>query len=270
MRNIRDLIFVRRTIQYAAPLLVVLVMWTGVALCVHAVRGVDMPTPLNTFERLIELLAGSSLAGHTLLCHIKESGIRWLTGFSIAAISGIGFGLLAGGIPGVGKATAGLPQILLMIPGLAWIPVAILMFGIGEASTIFMIAVSAFAPIAVNVQDGIRGVDVHLVRAARMMGAGPCTLFLQVLCPAALPVCITGLRIGLGTGLRVLVAAEMVVGTGTGLGYAIIQSRWSLDYTAAFVCIAVICLIGLTVERLFLNVVEKKTIARWNLTPDKS
>ena len=125
-----------------------------------------------------------------------------------------------------------------------------------------------FAPLAVNVRDGIQGVNPHLVRAARMMGANQCTLFFQVLLPAALPAFITGMRLSLGTGWRVLVAAEMVVGTGTGLGYSIIQARWSLDYTAAFVCIAIICLVGLTVERFVLQVVERKTINRWKLTQD--
>ena len=262
--------FVGRSIQHISPLILVLAVWTCIALIVHVLRGVDMPTPWHTAERMIVLFGGAPLAGHTLFYHIGESVIRWITGFSIAATAGISFGLLAGGIPWIAKATAGIPQVLLMIPGLAWIPVAILLFGIGEASTIFMIAVSAFAPIAVNVQNGILNCDLHLVRAARMMGSSQQTLFFQVLLPAALPSIITGLRIGLGTGWRVLVAAEMVVGTGAGLGYAIIQTRWSLDYTAAFVCIAVICLIGLTVERFFLNVIEKKTIVRWRLSPDKS
>jgi ABC-type nitrate/sulfonate/bicarbonate transport system permease component len=259
-----------RALQHVTPLSLVLGVWTCTALSVHALRGVEMPTPWYTAERLVELLWGSPLAGHTLFYHIQESVIRWSTGISIGASLGICLGLLAGGVPRVAKATSGIPQMLLMIPGLAWIPVAILLFGIGEASTIFMITIAAFAPIAVNVQDGIQDCDLHLVRAARMMGASKTTLFFKVLLPSALPALITGLRIGLGTGWRVLVAAEMVVGTGTGLGYAIIQTRWSLDYTAAFVCIAVICIIGLSVERLFLNVVEKKTIARWSLSRDKS
>ena len=67
----------------------------------------------------------------------------------------------------------------------------------------------------------------------------------------------------------VLVAAEMVVGTGTGLGYSIIQARWTLDYTSSFACIAVICLVGLLTEHLFLRQLEKQTIMRWVLTTEK-
>ncbi len=258
----------RKAGEVCIPVFLVLLVWTAIALSVQALRGVAMPTPWQTTARMITLLEGSPIAGHSLYCHIRESMLRWLAGFSIAAASGLVFGLLAGSLPRFSQATAGIPQLLLMIPGLAWIPVAILLFGIGEAATIFMIAMASFAPLAVNVRDGLQGVDGALLRAARMMGASRCTLFFQVLLPAALPACITGLRISLGTGWRVLVAAEMVVGTGTGLGYAIIEARWSLDYTAAFVCIALICLIGITVERLILYGLEQKTIARWHLSPD--
>jgi len=139
---------------------------------------------------------------------------------------------------------------------------------IGELSTIFMIAITAVAPIAINVLAGIKRVDIALVRAARMMGAGKKTLFFQVLVPGALPEIISGLRIGLGSGWRVLVAAEMVVGTGTGLGYSIIQSRWTMDYTSSFACIIVICAIGLFFEQAIFKPLEKRTIERWALKGD--
>ena len=90
-------------------------------------------------------------------------------------------------------------------------------------------------------------------------------LFFRLLIPAALPSLTSGLRVGLGTGWRVLVAAEMIVGTGTGLGFSIIQSRWTLDYTSSFACILVICSIGLLFEQVFLKQLEKRTIERWTL-----
>ena len=250
------------------PLILILTVWGLTSWAVQHFRGVVFPTPWQTAERLWALLIGAPLSAHAIYTHIQSSLVRWLLGFSIAATAGIGYGLLAGRVPLVARTTAGIPQLLLLVPGLAWIPVAILLFGIGETATIFMIAVSAFAPIAINVLDGIRGVDIHLIRAARMMGAGKRALFFQVLVPAALPSMISGLRIGLGTGWRVLVAAEMVVGSGTGLGYAIIQARWTLDYAASFACIAIICGIGILVERVFLQRLEKKTIARWALAAE--
>lgn len=189
-------------------------------------------------------------------------------GFSIAVTLGIGYGVVAGRVQWIEKATARIPQLMLLVPGLAWIPVAILLFGIGETATLFMIAISAFAPVAINVLGGIKNIDIHLIRAAQMMGAGKNALFFRVLIPAALPALISGLRIGLGTGWRVLVAAEMVVGTGTGLGYSIIQARWTLDYASSFACIAMICMIGLLTEHVFLRQIEKRTIMRWTPTTE--
>ena len=100
------------------------------------------------------------------------------------------------------------------------------------------------------------------------MGAGKKALFLQVLLPGSLPAILSGLRIGLGNGWRVLVAAEMIVGTGTGLGYSIIQARWTLDYTSAFACVGVICAIGLVFEQFIFNPLEQRTIERWALDRD--
>ena len=257
--------FIKKGLQSIFPFAIILVVWEASAQIVFSLRGVAFPSPWQTVVRLLELLGGDRLSNASIYVHIGSSLQRWLVGFSIAAFLGIAYGLLAGRIQWVEKATARIPQMLLVIPGLAWIPVAILLFGIGEPATIFMIAVSAFAPIAINVLAGIKDIDVHFIQAARMMGAGNNALFFRVLIPAALPSILSGLRVGLGTGWRVLVAAEMIVGTGTGLGYSIIQARWTLDYTASFVCILVIWMVGLLFEQVFLKQLEKRTIERWTL-----
>ena len=98
-----------------------------------------------------------------------------------------------------------------------------------------------------------------------MLGARGTTLVSRVLLPGALPHILSGLRVGLGNGWRVLLAAEMVVGTGTGLGYSIIQSRWTLDYISAFACLVVIMSIGLGFERVVFATLERWTIERWRL-----
>lgn len=259
---------IKKAAEAMVPVVIALLIWHTAAQAVFYFRGVAFPTPWETFSRLADLFGGDALLKHSLYVHIMVSLKRWLAGFSIAASLGIAYGLLAGRSKPFEKATSGIPQMLLLVPGLAWIPVAILLFGIGESSTVFMIAVSAFAPVAINVLDGIKGVDVHLVRAAQMMGANKNDLFFKVLLPAALPSILSGLRIGLGTGWRVLVAAEMVVGTGVGLGYSIIQARWTLDYESSFACVAVICGIGLLFEHMFLKRIEVQTVRRWALAEE--
>ncbi len=259
----------RSLIWTLAPVLLVLGVWEIAAQAVWLLRGVAFPTPWQTGVRVLELLQGDPLSRQGIYTHLLASLRRWLAGFAMAAAAGLTYGLLAGRSLSFERATARIPQLLLLVPGLAWIPVAILLFGIGERATVFMIAMAAFAPVAISASSGIRSVDIRFVRAAQMLGAGRGDLFFRVLLPAALPALLSGLRIGLGTGWRVLVAAEMVVGAGTGLGYAIIQSRWTLDYASSFACIVLICAIGLLFEMLLFRTLEKRTLARWRPLADK-
>jgi len=245
--------------------LIVLAVWEVTALAVTAWRQVPFPTPWATGLRLVGALGGDILIDHSLYRHTVDSLMRWILAFLTAASSGVAFGLAAGWFRTLEQLAMPIVHILQLVPGLAWIPVAILLFGVGEQATFFMIALTAFAPVVINVVSGVKRVDTMIVRAAEMLGAGPRALFLRVLLPAALPQILSGLRVGLGNGWRVLVAAEMIVGTGTGLGYAIVQARWTLDYAAAFVCILLICLVGLATERLVFSPLEKITVERWGL-----
>jgi ABC-type nitrate/sulfonate/bicarbonate transport system permease component len=242
-----------------------LAIWWGVAALVTHMRGVPFPTPLDTYHRLMALLQGRLLVDFTIWRHLGDSLRRWGIGFSLAAGLGIISGLLLGWSRLLERLSMPTVTVLQLIPGLAWIPVAILLFGIGERTTIFMIAATSLPPVIINTTAGVKGVSEILVRAAKMLGADRRTLFLRVLLPGSLPHLLSGLRVGFANGWRVLLAAEMVVGTGTGLGYSIWQSRWTLDYPGAFVCIAIICLFGLVVERGLLLPLERRTIDRWAL-----
>ncbi|EAT15015.1 ABC transporter permease [Desulfuromonas acetoxidans] len=253
----------QRLWRMIGPTLLIVALWQITAWGVTNLRGVPFPTPLVTLQRLMELFANQPLAGYSLYHHMAVSLTRWLDAFALATLCGISYGLLSSRWNGLHTLTAPIPQLLLLIPGLAWIPVAILIFGIGEGATRFMIAMTAFAPIALATINGIKGVNIHYIRAAQMLGATPTTLFFQVLLPSALPALISGLRIGLGNSWRVLVAAEMVVGTGSGLGFSIIEARWSLDYPSALACVVIICLIGLILEYGLIRPLEKRTLERW-------
>lgn len=256
----------RRGLMLLGSALLVVGLWQGMAVGVTAVRGVEFPTPWDTAVSLVRLLGGAELAGKTIGAHVADSLLRWISGFALAAMAGVVYGLLAGCRRGIEGLTVPIVHMLQLIPGLAWIPVALLLFGIGERATVFMIAVTAFSPIAINVLSGVKRVDGTFVRAGRMLGADGAGLFMRVLIPGSLPSILSGLRIGMGNSWRVLVAAEMVVGTGTGLGYAIIQSRWTLDYQAAFACLAIICLIGLLLDRCVFSMIERVTVERWGVS----
>ena len=259
----------RRRLYLVGALALGAIAWHLVAVAVGHLRGVSFPTPLTTLSRLAELLRGRLLLNHSLFRHLADSLVRWGAGFAIASAAGIGYGLIAGGGGARKGLTVPLVQGLQLIPGLAWIPVALLLFGINERTTVFIIAMTVFPPVAMNVLAGVESVDTTYLRAARMLGAKGWTLTARVLLPGALPYMLGGLRIGLGNGWRVLLAAEMVVGSGTGLGYSIIQARWTLDYPAAFACLLVILAVGLATEHLVFAPLERWTIARWRLGDDR-
>lgn len=257
----------RRLAYAASPVLLVAGVWEIVARIVTLVKDAPFPTPEVAVLQLCRLLGGRLLLQHTLYAHLARSLIRWGIGFGMAAVFGIAVGLLLGWWRGLDRATRPVVYVLQLVPGLAWIPVALLLFGVGENATIFMIFVTALAPIVINTVAGVHGVDPGYVHAARMMGSTPRSLFFRVLLPAAVPHLLSGLRVGVANGWRVLVAAEMIVGTGTGLGYSILQARWTLDYPSAFACILVIVALGLGVEKLVFAPLERRTAERWGTVP---
>jgi len=255
----------RGVLTAVASLLIPLALWSGLAAIVINLRQVAFPTPYETTLRLLDLVRGKLLNDFTVYQHVADSIHRWALGFGLAVAIGVSSGLLLGWSRLLERLSMPTVTVLQLVPGLAWIPVAILLFGIGEPATVFMIAITALAPIVINTTAGVKGVNELSIRAARMMGADDRTLFIRVLLPGSLPHLLSGLRVGFANGWRVLVAGEMIVGTGTGLGYSIIQSRWNLDYPGAFVCIAIICVIGLLVERGILLPLERRTVERWGL-----
>lgn len=248
------------------PYILLLTFWQGIAAIVWIYRGIPFPNPLVTASHFFRLVTGSPLLGKSIYLHLGVSLCRWLLGFTLAALLGIGIGILTGSYQSLDNIITPLLALLQPIPSLAWIPVAILLLGLGFTSTVFIIILAAFFPIAINTGSGIKNVEPILIQAARMLGATNCSILCRVALPASLAQILSGLRIGLANGWRALIAAEMVAGTGSGLGYAIYQSRWNLDYPSAFACISFIALLGLLVEGFVFTVIEDRTIKKWGVT----
>jgi len=161
------ILMIRSVIRSFIPIFIFLVVWQLVAFMVSAFRGVPFPTPWATFMKLTALLGGQTLSDHTLYRHLADSIVRWLAGFVMAAIAGVVYGLFAGWWHPLESATYSIIHILQLIPGLAWIPVAILIFGIGETATVFMITMTAFPPVAINVLNGVKRLDTTFVDDGR-------------------------------------------------------------------------------------------------------
>lgn len=244
---------------------IVIVIWWSIAELMIYWRGAVFPTPPETFSRLWEAISGANIMGDSIFAHAQASLARWGVGYLLALVIGLLLGVTFGTINRLHDVGMVPIFIIQMIPGLAWIPVAMLIFGLGESATVFIILVTALPPIVINTAGGIRQVPPVFNRVAKMSGQGGASLFLKVLIPSASLSIINGMRLGLANGWRVLIAAEMVVGVAVGLGYSIFQSRYNLDFEAAFVCIIVICLVGLTIEKLLFVVLENKVRDRLGL-----
>jgi ABC-type nitrate/sulfonate/bicarbonate transport system permease component len=234
-----------------------LLSWALFGLGVEHFRGVPFPMPQSVFYRFYEFLSGELLYEHHILEHFFASLKRWLFAYVLAALFGFCLGLISGWFEKAHKLGVMSATLLQMMPGLAWIPFAMLLFGIGERATLFMIFMTAFPPIFLHVSTAVANLPKEYVKMGQMMGLSRGVFLGKILFPYLLPSLVVGLRIGLAIGWRVLIAAEMVVGGSQGLGYTIIQSRWSLDFESAFISIGLICLVGLFFEKFVFTKVEE-------------
>ena len=259
----------RRPVTMLAAILFGFSLWYAVAEIVHQVRGVPFPTPHQCVLGLFDMLTGVPFLGHNLYEHLLGSCERWLRGFSLAFSLGLFYAFTTRLSPLFKTVSMPTVEVLQLIPGLAWVPVVILLFGLNSTSAVAIIFLTTFPIIAVSATMGFAGTDERYIRAGRMCGYSALGLFRTVYLPAALPHLLSGTRIAMGSSWRVLVASEMVIGSDSGLGYSIIQSRWTMDYVSAFVCIMVIAFIGLGMERLVLLPLERRTIQRWGMSLER-
>lgn len=244
-----------------------LLIWYAAAFYVRVVRGADFPLPGAVWAGFCELVSGRELLlDHRLSAHLAASLRRWLLGYGGGVLAGLGLGLMSCRFPLLGRACRPLISLLHLVPGLAWIPIAILLVGINNQTAIFLIMLTALPPVALSLDQGLKTTPEEYLMVSAMCGDGSGRRFFAVSLPAALPQLLTGLRLALGNSWRVVVAAEMVIGSGLGLGYSIIQSRWTLDYTAAFICIGAIVACGLSLELIFFAGLEKLTLRRWGVS----
>jgi len=183
-----------------------------------------------------------------LLKYIVASLFRVTWGFSLAVILGVPLGLFLGWFPPAYQALNPLIQVLRPISPIAWIPLAILWFGVSDLAPIFLIFLASVFPITVSATAAVQNLQPVYLRAARNFGLSRAQLFRRVIFPAALPQILTGVRIALGVAWLVVVAAEMIA-VNSGLGYLIIDARNAgKRYDLVVAGMAVIGLIGLVLD----------------------
>ena len=209
--------------------------------------------PLVPFEQYTEGGRISWALSGELPMDIWTSMVRVVAGFAIGAGLALPLGLAMGASRGVYAWLNPLVQILRPIPPIAYIPLAILWFGLGNPPAVLLIALGAFFPVLMNTIAGVRQVDGIYLRAARSLGAGRTTMFVRVILPAAVPYILSGVRIGIGTAFIVVIVSEMIA-VNNGLGFRILEAReyfWSDKIIAGMITIGLLGLaIDLAVNRL--------------------
>ncbi len=249
----------RAAAQTAFPFLVVGGLWEAVA---HA--GLFPPRLFPPLETVVDALARLTVSG-ILPHHAAETLLRLGAGFALAAVAGVAIGIAMGRSRRAEDVFLPLVSIGAPIPGLAYAPLFLLWFGLGDRATVLLVGfVSAF-PVIFNTWTGVKAVKEIWVRAAQAMGADDPRLFRHVILPGALPYILTGLRLGLAQAWRILVGVEMLAAVPWGLGWLIFGAREFLNTDVMLAGIAVIAAIGLALEKLVFQRLEQFTVVRWGM-----
>jgi NitT/TauT family transport system permease protein len=249
----------RRAARNAFPFIVVGALWEAVA---HF--GLFPPRLFPPLEAIAAAFVRLTLNG-ILPHHVLDTLIRLGAGFALAAVFGIGIGILMGRSRRAEDIFLPVVSIGAPIPGLAYAPLFLLWFGLGNVSAVLLVAfVSAF-PIIYNSWTGVKAVKDIWVRSAQAMGASNRGLFRHVILPGALPYILTGLRLGLAQAWRILVGVEMLAAVPWGLGWLIFGAREFLNTDVMLAGIAAIAIIGLALEKLVFQPLEQFTVVRWGM-----
>jgi len=240
-----------------APLGVVIMLvalwWGGVV----ASGSLIVPTPGQVLAGIVQL-AGQGL----LLQHVASSLFRVGVGFLLAAALAVPLGICMGWFRTVFVAVNPVIQLLRPVSPIAWIPMAILWFGVGDLSPIFLICLSAFFPMVVNTTTGVHTIERQYIHASQNFGVTGFRLLRLVIVPAALPHIIVGMRISLGIAWLVVVAAEMIA-LNSGLGFLIMDSRNAGNrYDLVVAGMVMIGVIGLLLDSLMRRL-EQLRVVRW-------
>ena len=222
------------------------VVWQAAALLIN--DKVLLPTPVSTAAVLIRYLQSPYPAnGETLIGHALVSLGRVLGGFAIGSVIGIGIGALMAGFRGFRAMVDPFIEITRPLPPLAFVPVLIVWFGIGEAPKIILIAAGVVPVMAISTAAGLAGVPQEMLNAARCLGASDWYTMLHVRIRAAVPQIITGMRLSVGLSWTSIVAVEMIAAT-SGLGFVILQAGQFLNTDLIFAGILVIAILGLGID----------------------
>ncbi len=224
-----------------------------------------LPPAITPSVAAVVVAVGRMVLDGTLFVHAGYTLFRIASGLAGAAVVGVPVGMLMGRSVRVERFVLPLVSVLSPIPSLAWVPIFILWFGLGNTASIALVFYAASFPLVLNTWTGVRSVNRIWIRAAEAMGAGHGAVFRRVVLPGALPFVIAGLRQAFARAWIAVVGGEMIAATSWGLGWVIFDSKEFLNTDVMLGTLVVIGLLGLGFERLVFGARERRTVARWGM-----
>lgn len=260
-RRPRDL---RRSLSGASGvgLILMLCLVWELSVRLEVVDSPNWPALSEVLQAFVELLLDGTLASV-----FGSSAGRLLIGYVLAAVAGVGLGLVMGHFRWAHRLFDPIVEVLRPIPSPAYIPVAILFLGIGDSMKIFMVAFSAFFPILLNTVTGVRSVDPILLDTARTFGVGTRDIVRKIVLPASMVYIFTGLRISLAIALILTVIAEQVAGN-SGVGFYLLNAQRSFLIPEMYATVVALAIFGFALNRLFL-LIERRALP-WNVSGQRS
>jgi len=233
---------------------VVIVLLWELLVRIKLLNPVFIPTPSSIAIEWWRLLLNG-----ILLKHVSISLARALSGFTIGSTLAIIIGISIGWKRYIEDIIEPPLELLRSVPPVAFISVALLWFGIGNRLTVFIISWACFFPLYINTIEGVKGVELRMVQAARTLGAKPLQVLFKVIVPSAMPMIFAGLRTSLANAMMAIIVTEMI-GAQSGLGYLIMDSERYYFIDTMFAGIATISILGFLFGR-FLLAIEAKVLA---------
>lgn len=236
----------------------VVLVWQGVASA-----GIWPPSVFPSPYEVAEDLA-YGVADGSLLYGVATSMWRLSAGLAMAVAGGLALGIIMARSEAVNQTLGSLVLGLQSIPSIAWVPLAILWYGLNDAGIIFVVAIGAVFAVTINTYTGVKNIDPHYLEAARNMGARGSQLVTDVLIPAAFPYMIAGFKQGWAFAWRGVIGAELLFAF-LGLGHLLYAARSLTDISQVIAVMLVIMLMGLIVDGLAFKRLEKRVMSRWGL-----
>ena len=241
------------------PPVVIVAAWSILATS-GSIPTYKLPSPIDVLAAL-----GDALRTGSLVADVSASVARLAIAFAIGASLGLAIGLAVARSPAVARFLQPLLTFLQSIAGVAWIPLAVVWFGIGAGPVTFVIANAAFFIVLTNTIAGVRSLPPVVLQAAATLGAGRGALLRDVIVPGAFVSVIAGLESGLAFAWRALVAAELIAGS-DGIGYRTVDASRRFESATVVLGILVIGVLWIAIELAFLRPLRRRTVERWGMT----